>query len=134
MIQIAKAAALAAVASAALIVALRLRVAPPAIVVERAEPAAWLPQRMVRVTEHEIVYQGTAIAQIPVCSDCPCLEVDALYAQLEASQPAVPRGAFVPARLVLVELDTRADETTERQVLNTISAAGFWPVVTFAEP
>ena len=60
--------------------------------------------------------------------------MDALYEQLEASQPAVPRGAFVPARLVLVELDTRADETTERQVLNTISAAGFWPVVTFAEP
>lgn len=130
MIQIAKAAALVAVAAAALIVAMRLRVPPPSTTVV-VEHDAWLPQRMVRVTQHEILYQGKQIAMVPACPDSPCFRLDVLFAELEASEPAVPRGAFVPARLVLVELDDQTDLSTERQVLNAIALAGFWPVVTF---
>lgn len=132
MVQIAKLSALLAVAAAALIVALRLRVPPQTttIVVERG---ASLPQQMVRVTPDEIVYQGTTVARVPACPDSPCFKLDALYEQLEAAQPDVPRGAFEPARLVLVELDASTDVTTERQVLNTILATGFWPIVTYRD-
>lgn len=129
---IAKTAALVTIAVAAWIMALHSRAAPTktVIVVERE---ATLPQRIVRVGTAEIVYQGTPIARVPVCPDSPCFKIDALFEQLEGAPPGTPPGAFAPERLVLVELDPSTDGTTERQVLNTIVAAGFWPVVTYVD-
>ena len=132
MIEIAKMAALVAIAAAASILVRPVR-APSSITTIVVERRLSLPQRTVRVTQHEVLYQGTVVAHVPACPDSPCFKLDELFHQLEVPEPAAPRGAFEPARLVLVELDASTDIETERQVLDTIAAAGYWPVVTYIE-